>query len=250
VLAERASAASLRARTEEMRSSLLAAVSHDLRTPLAAITGAATSLRDVSQLGRETASELIESICDGAERLDRLVANLLSMTRLESREVSLRREWVPVGEIVGSALAVVDKLVAKREVSVSIDPDLPLLHVDPLLIEQLLVNLLENAVRYAPNSAIELSARRLTNEVELSVSDRGPGLPPEVSTRAFQKFVRGAGARGPGVGLGLAICDSIAAAHGGSLIAEPRSGGGTTFRVALPAAEAPPLASSATGGAT
>ncbi len=245
VLAERAGAASVRARTEAMRSSLLAAVSHDLRTPLAAITGAATSLRNVSELGAGSQRELIETICDGAERLERLVTNLLSMTRLESGAVALRREWVPLDEIVGSALTALDKVLAHRELRAVLDPDLPLLAVDPILIEQLLVNLLENALRYAPEGALEIRAKRCDGEVEITVADRGPGLPPEVRARPFEKFVRGAGARGPGVGLGLAICHGIATAHAGSIVAEPRAGGGTLFRVRIPAGEAPPLAAPA-----
>lgn len=247
VLAERASVASVRARTEEMRSSLLAAVSHDLRTPLAAITGAATSLRDVAELGEGVQAELIETICDGAERLERLVTNLLSMTRLESRQVALRREWVPLDEIVGSALTSLEKAFARRELSVALAPDLPLLHVDAVLIEQLLVNLLENAVRHAPAGPIELAARRVAGEAAITVADRGPGLPAEVLARPFEKFVRGPGARGPGVGLGLAICHGIVTAHAGSIAAEARAGGGTTFRIRLPAGEAPALVDPAQG---
>lgn len=241
VLAERAHAAALRARTEEMRSSLLAAVSHDLRTPLAAITGAATALRDVPELRRGVPGELIATICDGADRLERLVTNLLSMTRLESGEVALRREWVPLEEIVGSALTALESTLARNDVRVALAADLPLVLVDPILIEQLLVNLLENAVRHAPAAPIELTARRVASEVEIAVADRGPGLPPEVLARPFEKFVRGTSARGPGVGLGLAICHGIAAAHAGSIAAESRAGGGVAFRVRLPAGEAPPL---------
>jgi two-component system sensor histidine kinase KdpD len=241
LLAERAHAAALRARTEEMRSSLLAAVSHDLRTPLAAITGAASSLRHSSELSAGDRKDLLESICDGAERLERLVTNLLSMTRLESREIALRRDWVPLEEIVGSALTALEKPLARRELRVALSSDLPLLAVDPILIEQLLVNLLENALRYAPEGPLEISARRSGDVVEIALSDRGPGLPPEVRARPFEKFVRGAGARGAGVGLGLAICHGVAAAHGGSIDAEPREGGGTSFRVRLPVGEAPPL---------
>jgi two-component system sensor histidine kinase KdpD len=242
VLAERAGVASVRARTEAMRSSLLAAVSHDLRTPLAAITGAATSLRSVSDLGEGVQRELVETICDGAERLERLVTNLLSMTRLESGAVALRREWVPLDEIVGSALTALEKALAHRDVRTALEPDLPLLAVDPILIEQLLVNLLENALRYAPAGALEIAAKRCDGGVEITVADRGPGLPAEVRAQPFEKFVRGAGARGPGVGLGLAICHGIASAHGGAISAEPRPGGGTIFRVRIPAGEAPPLA--------
>ncbi|MEZ4279024.1 MAG: sensor histidine kinase KdpD [Myxococcota bacterium] len=251
VLAEQASSALLKARTETMRSALLAAVSHDLRTPLAAITGAATALRSLAPSDGGAHDELVETVCDGAERLERLVTNLLSMTRLEAGDVTLRRDWVPLEEIVGSARSAVDKPLAGRRVEVALAPDLPLLFVDPVLIEQLLVNLLENALRHgrdagAPGSGgevtpIELSARRMGDGIELVVADRGPGLPDEVRQRPFEKFVRGTGARGPGVGLGLAICHGIVAAHGGSIAAEARAGGGTLFRVRLPVPEAPAL---------
>ncbi|MFI5321680.1 MAG: DUF4118 domain-containing protein [Myxococcota bacterium] len=241
VLAERLHAAALRARTEEMRSSLLAAVSHDLRTPLAAITGAATSLRHSAEISPADRAELVDSICDGAERLERLVTNLLSMTRLESGEIALRREWVPLDEIVGSALTSLEKPLAHRELRVEVEPDLPLVEVDPILIEQLLVNLLENALRHAPEGVLEVSARRSGDALEIAVSDRGPGLPSEVRARPFEKFVRGAGARGAGVGLGLAICHGIAVAHGGAITAEPREGGGTSFRVRLPLGKPPAL---------
>jgi two-component system sensor histidine kinase KdpD len=241
VLAERASAAAVRARTEEMRSSLLAAVSHDLRTPLAGITGAATSLRNFTGLESGERAELVDTICDGAARLERLVSNLLSMTRLESGQVAPRKEWVPLEEIVGTALAALEQATSRRELRVDLAADLPLLHVDPILLEQLLVNLLENALRHAPEGPIELSARRQAGDVEVVVADRGPGLPPEVRARPFEKFVRGPAARGFGVGLGLAICHGIAAAHGGTIAAEARPGGGTTFRVRLPIGGVPPL---------
>jgi two-component system sensor histidine kinase KdpD len=239
VLAERAHAATLRARTEEMRASLLAAVSHDLRTPLAAITGAATSLRHSAALSASDRADLLGSICDGAERLDRLVTNLLSMTRLESGEITLRREWVPLEEIVGTALSALEKPLAQRQLRVALPADLPLIAVDAILIEQLLVNLLENALRYAPEGPLELSARTTEGSLEIRIADRGPGLPSEVRAHPFEKFVRGAGARGAGVGLGLAICHGIAAAHGGSILAEPREGGGSAFLVRLPIGEAP-----------
>ncbi|MFO0690846.1 MAG: sensor histidine kinase KdpD [Myxococcota bacterium] len=257
VLAERAAAAIVRARTEEMRSSLLAAVSHDLRTPLAAITGAATSLKHGGRLGspldEDVQHELLDTICDGAERLERLVTNLLSMMRLESSEVTLRREWIPIDELVGAARTALEKSLAGREVRTQLAPDLPLVAVDPVLIEQLLVNLLENALRHgadAPGAAktpIELAARRDGDAIEITVADRGPGLPEAVRARPFEKFVRGSGQRGPGVGLGLAICHGIVTAHDGTIAAEARPGGGTIFRVRLPVGATPALPPGAEG---
>lgn len=243
-LAEEAHAAVVHAQTEEMRSSLLSAVSHDLRTPLAGITGAATSLRDDERLGAEARHDLIETICGEAERLERLVSNLLDMTRLDSGRVVLRRDWVPLEEIVGSALTRLEKAIAHREVHVQIAPDVPLVWADPILIEQLLVNLLENALAYAETGPIDVDARLAQGAVELCVSDRGPGLAPEIRSRVFEKFVRDPASGRPGVGLGLAICRAVAQAHGGTVVAEERQGGGECFRVRIPLAGQPPPADS------
>jgi two-component system sensor histidine kinase KdpD len=251
-LAEEARSAAVRAKTEEMRSSLLSAVSHDLRTPLASITGAATALRDDENLAEPTRAELVDSICGEAERLERLVANLLDMTRLESGAISLKRDWVPVDELIGSALTRLEAKLADRAVAVTLPPGLPLVLVDPVLFEQLLVNLLENAVKYTPaGSALELTARVLPGAapgaaVELTVSDHGPGLPPGDEERVFTKFYRapGGAAGVPGAGLGLAICRGIAEAHGGSIRALAgqgrRPGSGAVFVVTIPTGGPPP----------
>jgi two-component system sensor histidine kinase KdpD len=237
-LAAEARGSVLRAKTEEMRSSLLSAVSHDLRTPLASITGAATSLRDGSGLNPATRAELVESICEEALRLERLVANLLDMTRLESG-ISLRREWVPLDEIVGSALTRLEDRLAEHPVSVQLAADLPLLHVDAVLFEQLFVNLLENAVKYTPaGTAIELRARRERDEVMIEVIDHGPGLPRGAEEKVFDKFFRGVHTGVPGAGLGLPICRGIAEAHGGTIRAQP--GAGAVFRITLRIAGEPP----------
>jgi two-component system sensor histidine kinase KdpD len=242
-LAEEAKQAALRAKTEELRASLLSAVSHDLRTPLATITGAATSLLDQAKLSPSTRFELVESIVDEAERLERLVTNLLDMTRLDSGGVQLRRDWVPFEEMIGSALTRLDRRFESRPVHVSIAPDVPLMHVDPVLFEQVLVNLLENADKYTPpRSPIEISARYAGDRVLIELSDHGPGLPPGAETRAFEKFFRGAHTHAPGVGLGLPICKAIVETHGGTISAETRPGGGATFRISIPdGGEPPPL---------
>jgi two-component system sensor histidine kinase KdpD len=234
-LAEEAKAAALRARTEEMRSSLLSAVSHDLRTPLAAITGAATTLLDESgPVAPAQRQELLETICEEAERLERLVGNLLDMTRLESGAVAVKREWVPLEEIVGSALTRLESRLGGRPVRAALPADLPLLSVDPVLLEQVFVNLLENAAKYTPtDSAIEIAARSDESGVQIEVADRGPGLPPGSESRIFEKFFR-RGPSGGGVGLGLAICRGIVEAHEGRLVAENRADGGAVFRIRLP----------------
>jgi len=249
-LSEEARQSALRAKTEEMRSSLLSAVSHDLRTPLASITGAATSLRDDANLDIETRGELVESIVDQAERLERLVANLLDMTRLESGGVALRRDWVPLDEMVGSALTRLETRLGARQVTVSIATDVPLLNVDPVLFEQVFVNLLENAEKYTPaGSPLEIDARSDGERVEINVIDHGPGLPSGAESRVFDKFYRGPHLGVSGAGLGLSICKGIVEAHGGTIRAESRAPGGVTFHILIPRGGTPPPMPSAGGSA-
>jgi two-component system sensor histidine kinase KdpD len=240
-LSAEARIAALRAKTEEMRSSLLSAVSHDLRTPLASITGAATALRDDDNLGEATRGELVESIVDQAERLERLVANLLDMTRLESGGVSLRRDWVPLDEIIGSALTRLEAKLGSREITVEIAPDVPLVFVDPVLLEQLFVNLLENADKYTEaRSPIEIRARNEGDRVAIDVLDHGPGIPAGAEEKVFEKFFRGPSVGVPGAGLGLPICKGVVEAHGGTIVARNRSEGGAAFHIVLPNGGTPP----------
>ncbi len=239
-LSEEARTAALRMRTEELRSSLLSAVSHDLRTPLAVITGAATTIRDDESLAPATRSELVTSICNEAQRLERLVTNLLDMTRLESGSVVLKREWVPLEEVVVAAIAQLEPRLGKREVHLRLAPDLPLISVDPVLLEQLVVNLVENAVKYAGESAIEVEARAETGAMVMTVADRGPGISPGFEERIFERFFRGRHTGASGVGLGLPICKAICEAHGGSIRASSREGGGAVFTVTLPLIGTPP----------
>jgi two-component system sensor histidine kinase KdpD len=242
-LSQDAEAAKLRARTEEMRSSLLSAVSHDLRTPLAAIGGAASALRDGAPgLDDARREELVETIEDEAARLERLVANLLDMTRLESGVLDFRRDWVPADELIGSALNRLDAALTGRPVSVELPHDLPLLYVDPVLFEQVLINLLDNAARHTPaRTPIAIGARSDASEVTIDIADRGPGISERLRERIFEKFQRGPGAATGGVGLGLAICRGIVEAHGGRIAVANRDGGGTVFTIVLPrGADAPP----------
>ncbi|HEX4335526.1 MAG TPA: sensor histidine kinase KdpD [Polyangiaceae bacterium] len=235
-LAEEGRAAALRARTEEMRSSLLSAVSHDLRTPLAAITGAGTMLRDESVKPTPAQeAELLATIVEEAERLERLVTNLLDMTRIESGAVKVKREWVPLEELVVSALARLEPKLDHRQITTELPDDLPLISVDPVLFEQVFLNLFENASKYTPpGSPLEIRARAQGSEIVVEVADRGPGLRVGEEAHIFEKFVRGARASGGGVGLGLAICRGIVESHGGTLSAENREGGGALFRITLP----------------
>lgn len=236
-LSDEARAAALRSHAEEMRSTLLSAVSHDLRTPLAVITGAATLLRDDEDLAEATRGELIESLCDEAERLERLVGNLLDMTRLQSGALALARDWIPLEEMVGSALNRLESRLGARPVRVQIDPELPLLRVDPVLFEQIFVNLFENAAKYTPaDSPLEIDARLADGAVRVEVADRGPGLPAGSEERVFEAFFRGVHVGVGGAGLGLPICRGLAEAHGGALVARAREGGGVVFELTLPVA--------------
>lgn len=236
--------AQVEVQTEQLRSSLLSSVSHDLRTPLAAIAGTASSLLDGSSGQDPAQRELLQTMVDESHRMARLVDNLLEMTRLESGPVVLNKQWHVLEEIVGSALARVRRELTKQTVRVDLPRDLPLVLLDGLLFEQVLVNLLENAARYTPaGSLIEIAARQVAKQLEIRVADTGPGLPPGSESRVFEKFFRAAthtpdGRRG--VGLGLAICQQIVRAHGGSITARNRSTGGAEFLIILPCAETAP----------
>ncbi len=235
-----AEAARVRIKTEEMRSSLLSAVSHDLRTPLATITGAASTLRaQGDRVPAETRDELLESISEEAERLGRLVSNLLDMTRLESG-VELRRERCPLEEIVGAALHRMEPQLRQRQVTTELPEDLPWVYADDVLLGQVVVNLLENAIKYTPeDTPIELAAVAADDDaVILEIRDRGPGFDPGEEGRIFEKFYRGKSKNGRGAGLGLAICRAVVEAHRGTIEAFNRAGGGAVFRIRLPLEDA------------
>lgn len=248
-IALKAYQAKLEVESERMRSSLLSSVSHDLRTPLAIITGAASSvLQSAKTKLNDIEHSLLHSVHHEAERLSRLIENLLDMTRLESSSYRVRKEPHVLEELVGSAIARVEPMLESRRVQAFVPETLPLAHVDGILIEQLLVNLLENAIRYSPEgSAIDVSARSKGPEIEVIVSDRGRGLSEGEERKIFDKFYQGRH-RSPdshrGVGLGLAICKAVAEAHGGTIVARNRIGGGAEFILTLPTA---PLASSFKG---
>ncbi|MBZ5607337.1 MAG: DUF4118 domain-containing protein [Acidobacteriia bacterium] len=233
-----AEAARIEMQREEMRSSLLSAVSHDLRTPLASITGAASTLRSQGdRLEPETRNELLESISDEAERLSRLVSNLLDMTRLESG-VELRRDLYPLEEIVGAALQRMERQLQRRQVTTDLPDSLPLVYADDVLLGQVVVNLLENAVKYTPEGTpIEVAAEAGTQAITLEIRDHGAGFAPGEEGRIFEKFYRGKSKGARGVGLGLAICRAVIEAHRGTIEAFNRSGGGAVFRIRLPLAE-------------
>ncbi len=241
-LAEEGQRARLKMEAEQLRSTLLSSVSHDLRTPLAVMKGAASTLSvDHAALAPDAHRELCETLLDEIDHLERLVRNLLDMTRIESGAVELHRQWHSLEETVGGALDRVEARLAGHEVTTDVPGDL-LASFDEVLIEQLLVNLLENAAKHtAPGTPIEVRAERNDGGVTVEVADRGPGIPPGDEERVFEKFHRGRAEGGAaGVGLGLAICRAIATAHGGRIWAENRPRGGASFKVALPSQGEPP----------
>jgi len=227
--------------SERLKSTLLAAISHDVRTPLTALIGLAESLQrslttGPSGAGGEQAS-MAEAMTQQARELSALVTNLLDMARLQDGAVHLRSEWQSTEEVVGAAIRVAQAALCGHPVSTDIARDLPLVEFDAQLMERVLVNLLENAAKYgAP--PIEVSARALPDTLELTVRDHGPGLPASVRGREaelFDKFTRGeTESAKPGVGLGLAICKAVVDAHGGKIRASNADGGGARFSVTLP----------------
>jgi two-component system sensor histidine kinase KdpD len=251
-LADETQKAQVDVETERLRNALLSSVSHDLRTPLAAITGAASSLLDDEAAVEPAARrELTATIFEEADRLNRLVRNLLDMTRLQSGTVRVAREWHPLEEIVGSALTRLETRLKGRPVETRIPEDLPLVALDGVLIEQVLVNLVENAIKYTPSGTpVGISAWHGDGEITVEVADRGPGVPPGEEERVFEKFHRVETQERPGgVGLGLTVCRGIVAAHGGRIWAANRPGGGAAFRFTLPLVGTPPsVAAEATEG--
>jgi two-component system sensor histidine kinase KdpD len=240
VLAEETEKARRDVEVEQLRSALLSSVSHDLRTPLAIITGAASTLLErPTRIDTGTQHDLTRTILDEAERLERLIRNLLDMTRLESGTVNVRKEWTPLEEVVGAALTRLESRLGERVVNLYLPRDLPLVPLDAVLLEQVLMNLLENAAKYA-TGPIDISARHGTGEVLVEVADRGPGILAGDEARIFEKFQRGASEGPAGVGLGLTICRAIIAAHGGKIWVRNRDGGGAVFGFTLPITGEPP----------
>ena len=233
--------------TERLRSALLSSVSHDLRTPLVSIIGSATGLASCDgALSSADRAQLVQTILEESERLNRFVQNLLDMTRLGYGALQPNREWVDLREIVGRALKQMARPLASLKVEVQIPDDLPLLHVDPILIEQVLVNILDNAAKYSPaGGRIEIAAALDGEQVSVRVSDEGPGIPPEARDTVFDVFyrVRAGDKQAAGTGLGLSICRGLIEAHGGRIEALPGPGGrGTTIAFWLPVHPVPAIA--------
>jgi two-component system, OmpR family, sensor histidine kinase KdpD len=243
LLAERSQQEQVEVEAERLRTALLSSLSHDMRTPLGAITGAASSLlADGGALTGSTRRDLLRSILDESQRMNRLIGNLLDMIRVESGALEVQRDWQPLEEVIGVALIRLEERLREHPVEVRLPADLPLALLDGLLIEQVLVNLLENAAKYTPAGApLEISASVRDGAIVVDVADRGPGFPSGEEARIFDKFYRLPGAaKTGGVGLGLTICRGIVTAHGGRIWAENRIGGGAVFHFTLPLVGTPP----------
>lgn len=239
-LAAEADAARMEIETERLRNSLLSSISHDLRTPLASITGAASSLLQ-NELDTLSRQELHQIIYEEAEHLNRLVGNLLDMTRIESGGIHVKKQWELLEEVVGSTLLRMKKQLTHHHLRKKLPDNLLLVPMDSVLIEQVLVNLIDNAVKYSPSgTTIELAVEVQEKEIVVSVADEGVGIPEGSEERIFEKFYRIAPEHTGGVGLGLAICRSIVEAHGGRIWVENRAGEGSIFRFTLPLEGKPP----------
>jgi two-component system sensor histidine kinase KdpD len=242
-LTEQARKSQLEIEAERLRNSLLSSISHDLRTPLAAIFGSASTLVEQNTSLTETEKhQLSTAIYDEARRMSSLINNILDMARLDAGTIQLNKEWYPLEEIIGVVLNRLQKQLADRQVSVKLPPDVPMIFVDTVMIEQVLINLLENALRYTPEkTAIQIIAQAQPTAMKISVADQGMGIPKGSEDKLFEKFYRVKNeAAQSGVGLGLAICRAIIDAHGGSISAKNQATGGAIFSFVIPLNQAPP----------
>lgn len=242
LLDEAAEQSAMLKESERLYSTLLNSISHELRTPIATITGASSSLLDSQTAAREGArAELTQSIHAAALRLNRLVENLLDISRLESGRLNLKRDWCDVSEIIGVAVKNLNHELNGRALTIDSAADVPLIQADFVLLEQVLVNLIDNACAYTPSGTpISISARKVKTHVELRVRDFGAGLPANDFERVFDKFYRVPGTATGGTGLGLSISRGLIEAHGGTLTAQNAAGGGAEFIIRLPLTAAPP----------
>jgi two-component system sensor histidine kinase KdpD len=227
--------------TDRLRGALLSSISHDLRTPLTSILGAASALRrDLVRLTAFERDDLLAAIEDEAQRLDRFVHNLLDMTRLESGALSPKREWIDAEDSVDGAVRRVAREVKDRRIVRAFAADLPPAEADAVLLETVIVNLLDNAVKHA-DGEIHIAGRTEKGRLLISVTDDGPGIPSAMLPRLFDKFYRGIETPAAGVGLGLSICKGLVEAMGGTILVESpvHDGRGTRFTLSLKAGQRP-----------
>ena len=235
-LVEQARQAELLEATEKLQAALLNSISHDLRTPLVTITGALSSLEEGPLLDDEIRRDLIETAREEADRLNRLVGNLLNMTRLEAGAMHIHPESCDVQDLIGSVLEQFGARLENRSVKINLADNLPLIQLDFVLVGQVLVNVIDNALKYSPpNSSIDIHAKIVNNKLQISIADRGVGIPKGDLERVFDKFYR---VQRPdnvsGTGLGLSISKGITEVHGGKIWAENRGRGGTIIKVEFP----------------
>lgn len=238
-LMEKQQEASLLLESDKLRTALLNSVSHELRTPLASIIGSVSTLVESEMLySSQDRHELLLNIQDGANRMDRVVANLLDSARLESGMVHLKLDWCDLEDVIGTSLRRLREAVRNREISFSASSPAPLLRADSVLLEQVLINLIDNALKYSPaSSPIEIGLVAESDKIVIAVADRGLGIPLDELPHIFDKFyrIRLPAYSAHGTGLGLSICKGIIEAHGGNIWAENRPGGGTVMKFSLPA---------------
>jgi len=240
---ELAKEVTLKMQAETLRNSLLSSISHDLRNPLAIIVGAASTLESDEQcLDAVSRRKLVKVISEEAQRMSDLTIKILEMARLEAGEVILNRQWFAPEEIVGSALSRLDKQLKSRPVNIHMPENLALINVDAVLLQQVMVNLLDNADKYSDSGLpIDISVGAMSLGLYITIADRGPGIPAGLQQKIFEKFFRiNEESAQSGVGLGLSICRAIIEAHGGEIQATNRSGGGALFQIYLPILESPP----------
>jgi two-component system sensor histidine kinase KdpD len=230
--------------TDRLRSALLSSVSHDLRTPLSSIIGSATSLRQLGEkLPEPGRHELLDTILEEAERLNRFVQNLLDMTQLGYGALAAHVEWIDLREVIGRARSRLEQPLRDHHIEVDIPPEAAQVYADPTLLEQVVVNLLDNAAKFSPaGSTVSIVASLAARQVLIEVIDTGPGIPPAERERVFDMFyrVRDRDQRRPGTGLGLAICKGFVEAMGGTIaVRGGRDSHGTQIVIALPRREPP-----------
>lgn len=223
--------------TEKLQNALLSSVSHDLRTPLASITGALTSLLDGnSNLGSTAQKELLETAYEESDRLNRLVGNLLDMTRMEAGALKISRKPCELRDVLGTALEQLKERIGSRNIIIEIPRDFPEVHMDFSLMMKVFLNLIDNALKYSPSDTpIDIKASLARDKIKIEIKDLGSGIPEEDLKRVFEKFYR---VERPqqitGTGLGLSICKGIVEAHGGEVIAQNNKDDGVTFTIMLP----------------
>ena len=240
-LTDKAREATLVLQSDRLRTALLNSISHELRTPLSSIMGSSSTLLDAGSLySEEERRELLENINEGSNRMNLILSNLLDTARIESGMLKLKEDWCDIEDIVGSALRHLSEQTVGRHIDIKIPEDVPLVRGDCVLLGQVMINLIDNALKYSlPDSGVDINAYVLHDELTVAVADQGIGIPTEDLTKVFDKFYRIQHDKIniPGTGLGLAICKSIVEAHGGRIQAENRSGGGAIFSFSIPLAK-------------